>query len=409
MVQRIAFLFFAAMIVLGCDSEENVPAGYGHTATQADQTAQGYADQPPYKAGQPVPGKNIGAAKQSGTPSTSRLPPGTVHAQRAQIIDSQGFGKPIVAATVLIPQGWRTRGGVQWNAQALCGTGYKVDWQASSPDGSTTAHYFPAEHWQWNNMGSTLPTGCPTWKISNVRDYLQNLIQRSRPGARILDFRLRNDINKEYAKLNQTTPMPGGEVRTWVESGEALVAFTQNGADMRESVAVVAVFSLNRMSSPGMPTTEFFSGATLSGYAMRAPNGRLDFKLAEMIRKSLKTNPEWLSRITKHNAKISSIKTKGALDRAKITAQYGEDIRRMQADSRRLQNESFDRNSRETSEMIRGVETYNDPYHGDTVQLDNTYEHAYQLNDGSYVLTDNPDFNPYPIFGQDGQRLEVTQ
>jgi len=77
----------------------------------------------------------------------------------------------------------------------------------------------------------------------------------------------------------------------------------------------------------------------------------------------------------------------------------------MQADSWRIYNESSDRLSRERSEAIRGVETYNDPYYGGSVQLDSSYNHAWQLNDGTYVLTDDPSFNPYRVFGQDGQQL----
>ncbi|MGB5254107.1 MAG: hypothetical protein WBN68_15465 [Sedimenticolaceae bacterium] len=57
----------------------------------------------------------------------------------------------------------------------------------------------------------------------------------------------------------------------------------------------------------------------------------------------------------------------------------------MQADTWRLYNESSDYLARERSEAIRGVETYNDPYYGGDVELDNTYNNAWQLNDGTYI------------------------
>ena len=81
----------------------------------------------------------------------------------------------------------------------------------------------------------------------------------------------------------------------------------------------------------------------------------------------------------------------------------------MQSDSRRKQSESFDRSSRETSEAIRGVETYDVPYHGGTVQLDSTYERAWQLPDGSYVLSNDALFDPGRDLGVDATRLEVTK
>ena len=81
----------------------------------------------------------------------------------------------------------------------------------------------------------------------------------------------------------------------------------------------------------------------------------------------------------------------------------------MQADSWRLYNESSDYLSREASEAIRGVETYNDPYYGGTVQLDSSYEYAWQLNDGTYVLTNDASFEPYAATSQEGQLLEAAR
>ncbi len=403
-MSRTAWLCAIGLVLASCNSDEDVAQSYENPA----ETGLEYDGAAQYQG---TPAGTAPYAAASGQPEQGRttMPQGTVHAKRVQIIDRQGFEKPIVASTVIVPVTWREQGGVFWNAQALCGSGYNFDFRVDAPDGRTGVHFFPMEYWQWNNTGSPVASGCPTAQINSIQQYLQSLVQRTRPGAQIKDFRPRPNIAKELENLNQVTPMPMGEIRAWVEAGEVLIAYQQNGIDMRETISAAAVFTLNRMQAPGMPMTEYFNGATLPGFAMRAPNGQLDFKLAEMIRKSAKANPAWTARITQHNAKITNMKVTAARDQSRMTAQYGEEIRQMHADSWRLQSESFDRNSRETSEWIRGVETYNDPYYGGTVQLDNTYEHAYQLNDGSYVLTDDPDFNPYRVFGQDAQRLEVTR
>jgi hypothetical protein len=70
--------------------------------------------------------------------------------------------------------------------------------------------------------------------------------------------------------------------------------------------------------------------------------------------------------------------------------------------------ESMDRNQREFGEAIRGVETYADR-NGGTVELDHTYNHAWQLDDGSYVLTDDNFFEPYRDLGLSGERLQPVQ
>lgn len=339
------------------------------------------------------------------------LPPGAVHLRRVEIIDPNGFGKPMVATTLLIPAGWQTQGGVVWGGQTICGgTGYNIDFQAISPHGDSAVHIYPMEHWQWNTTGTPTVPGCPLQQITTVRQYLEALSRHARPGARILEYRPRPDIEAQLSQVNQTTPMPLGEMRVWVEAGEVLIAYDLNGVDTREVVASAITFNLMHMNaSMGMRGSDYLSASTFPGFAMRAPTGQLDSRLAETIRKSGRPNPEWTARIAQHNAKISSINIKGAAERSKIISQTGEEIRQMQTDSRRRYNESSDYLAREQSETLRGVETYNDPYYGNTVELDNTYKNAWQLNDGSYVLTDDPDFKPYPVFGQDGQQLDATQ
>jgi hypothetical protein len=68
-----------------------------------------------------------------------------------------------------------------------------------------------------------------------------------------------------------------------------------------------------------------------------------------------------------------------------------------------------DRMQRERIEAIRGVETYHDPLEGGTVQLDATFDHAWRINNQqSYILTNDPNFNPgqYDI---DARQLAVVQ
>lgn len=334
---------------------------------------------------------------------------GSAGLQRVEIIDRNGFERPMTASTVLVPAGWPTRGGVVWNTQALCGgAGYNVDFRATAPDGRAEVHFLPMENWQWNSMGAPAMSGCRQARIASIRQYLEDFVQRQRPGARVLDYRPRPDLAEPLQQLAQSSPMPMGDMRTWVEGGELLIAYDLNGVDTRETIANAAVFNLMRTDGMmGMPGTEVLTGSTLPGFAMRAPNGQLDFNLAETIRSSAEANPAWEQRIAKHNTAIARTNLEGARKRAQITARTNEEIRQMQADSWRRSNESSDYLAREGSEAIRGVETYTDRY-GETVELDNTYNNAWQLDDGDYIMTNDPDFNPYATFGQGAERLEVT-
>ncbi|MFC2953105.1 hypothetical protein ACFOOP_14290 [Marinicaulis aureus] len=342
------------------------------------------------------------------------LPPGAHRVKRVEIIDRSGFEKPLTAYTMMVPVDWNGQGGVVWGQNMGCGGGGStVNYSASSPDGRSGVQLMPSFSWSWNNFSGPGQTGgCPFLQIGGIKQYIEYLVSQTRPGARIIDFRPREDIAEPFKQFNANNPMPGMDMRSWVEAGEALIAYNGNGGEIRETIAAVALINYSRMqdtSGMGMGDMEILAGSAMPAYAMRAPNGQLDFNFTELVRKSIREAPEWSQRMARHNAKIAQTNLKGAQDRSRIIARTGSDILDMQMESWRNQNASSDRIQRESTEAILGVETYNDPYNGGTVQLDNTYDNAWQLNDGSFVLTDDAMFEPYRDLGMDGQRLEAAQ
>ncbi len=338
------------------------------------------------------------------------LPKDAIRLRPAQIVDPSGFERPMTAATILVPAGWKAQGGVVWNVQAQCGSGYQFQWNATAPDGATGAQIIPGVAWSMNNFGAPTPPGCPPIRADNAHDYLGWLVQTQRPGARILDFRPRPDLLKSLKQLEQNTPTAMGSMRTWVDAGEVLIAYNNNGADERESIAAVVVFSSSNMQNPAGGTMNSLSAQALPAYAFHAPNGQLNFKLAELIRSSFKLDPQWQARINKSQAQMNATALRESRKRSQIIAQTGNEISDMQMKGWEERNAIQDHMQRETSEAIRGVETYNDPQSTTgTVELSNQYNDAYRLNDGSYVLTDDPSFNPYAATGQDGTKLEPTQ
>ena len=338
--------------------------------------------------------------------------PATLRAKLVNVMDHNGFERPLVAFSILVPTTWRPEGGIIWGqgADPCGGMGYNYNWQATSPDGRFGIAIVPTMNWRFNTSGTPSSDGCPNTPITNIGEYLQAVVQRYRPGAQILDYRPRPDLAEGFEHMNSVTPMPLGELRNWIEAGEVLIAYSANGADTRETIAAVVAFSvLHSQAMEGVPATDYLSAGSFPGFAAYAPAGMLDFQATEAIRKSVKAGPEWSRRIAQHHAKMSGIALKGVADRAAIMRQHNEDMNRIRAESWKNYNESRDRMHREATEAIRGVETYNDPYHGGTVELDNSYENAWQLDDGSYVLTNDPSFEPYRVFGQDGQRLNAAE
>ena len=341
-----------------------------------------------------------------------RQPTGMMRFDRAVVVDASGFEQPMAASTMFIPHGWQTTGGVEWGSQHACTNGYNFNWMAVSPDGSTSISILPQFKWEANNYGaSPSAPGCSLAPYNNVQAYLQALVQRWRPGARLLDFRRRSDLEQQLAQVNAVQPNAMGEMRTWVEAGEMLFAFEQQGRDMRGSVAAAVIFSLSRTDiGTGSGVMEALNARALPAYGVIAPNGQLNLAFYEALRQTIKTNPQWEQRLSNHNLAIGRVAIREGAKRAAIIAKSNDEIAQIREQAWNSYNESSDRRAREFGELIRGVETYSDENApGGTVELSHYYDNAWRLNDGSYVLSNDVNFNPARDLGVDGQRLEAVK
>jgi hypothetical protein len=168
------------------------------------------------------------------------------------------------------------------------------------------------------------------------------------------------------------------------------------------------------------PTVQFVTGQSNGAIAARAPKGQLDMKLVEAMRKSLRVDDAWMYAFVNVQLQQGAMRAEAARKRL---ADLQDSIARQQAAERRTgsANAGFasfdgataggtnDRSQRERIESLRGVETYDDPVYGGTVQLDNTYDHAWRVqNNDTYILTNDPNFNPGQ-YNIQALQLNVTQ
>jgi hypothetical protein len=340
------------------------------------------------------------------------LPAGAIRVEPAVIVDATGFEAPMAAYTLFLPSGWQSRGGVLWGQPFMCTNGYNLDWSATSPDGATSVYALPQAKWETNNYGAPPSTpGCQAAPYTNVQQYLAALLQGWRPGAQPLEFRRRADIERELAQANSSTPTAMGEMRTWVEAGELTFTAREGGAERRGSVAAAVVFSLMRTNAGGgMPVMDALTGFALPAWGATAPADRFDAGFFEAIRRSIRPNPAWERRIAGHNAAIGRVALEEARKRSAMITESNAEIAKIREEAWRSSQESADRRVREFGEVIRGVETYDDPKAaGGQVELSGYYDNAWRLGDGSYVLTNDAGFEPWRDLGIEGDRLAVTR
>src|SRR5690606_30861811 len=122
------------------------------------------------------------------------------------------------------------------------------------------------------------------------------------PAAKVIDFRARPDLLKGLEGFASQTPYGNGAYsETGIDAGEVLIAYAENGRDMRGIVAAVVVLWHSHFPGspslvaglPGTPDLDIYGGSSLPAFGAFAPAGQLDTRTAEMIRKSAQPGAEW--------------------------------------------------------------------------------------------------------------------
>ncbi|MGI9038388.1 MAG: hypothetical protein ACR2GQ_05965 [Gemmatimonadota bacterium] len=359
-----------------------------------------------------------GAIVQTSAP----LPPGTVRMQKVDVMDPTGFAQPVVAGTVLIPAGWRTSGGILWGALGQCGPDVASDWAATSPDGAISIRYQPTLGWNATRASFQMDPppndGCERASYTSVREFLEATARRLHPQGRIVDYRPLPEETKPFRELLALVPptnQPDLQFNFTIEAGEILVAYQENGRDMRAAISAMVGITHWSMNTGGIGM-EQISGAPTSVTVVSAPNGMLDFGLRKRVESTVRYTREWSDVVRKHNEEKHRL-TMQSLDEAgrararqheenMKTLKHASEIRQGLYDDRQTAN---DRQTREFSEYIRGVETYDDPVYGGPVELDNSYEHAWRVkNDDTYIMTDDGDFRPH-VYGIEATEMKKTE
>lgn len=304
----------------------------------------------------------------------SALPPAldTTAMQPVQIIDSNGFGQPMVAADLQIPAGWQTVGGVTWNDGTNCiGNQMQVSWSAIAPDSLTAVEVLPGFNWQVAGTEMQM-NPCPAAPYRSTREFLEATVQRTRPGARMLDYQDQPEIARQVEQLARAAEANGqqrmqGQART--DAGRLLIAYAKDGVEMREVLSAVVSFTELQGN---------VVGGTATITSIRGPNNRLDMELGKRIGDSMRANPQWLDARNQrsmaslqrssnaqrssindwHNRQMSIINARGAADRAAIRMRGNQEVAGIYSAIAANTSATSDSMHKQTMSGIQGVNNY---------------------------------------------------
>jgi hypothetical protein len=342
-----------------------------------------------------------------------------------KVMDAQGFERPIMSFSMLVPTDWQSQGATTWNVKDSCNT-VQTNIRTSGPDGREF-DVFPAYNWTWADDPKFLQQtfaqkaqmgihACDVIPTLGASDYLRRNLAKLRPNAQVVSVepaaKLMQILQQQARQTEQSAAQYRLQQRVRPDAVRARLKYNVNGQPVEEWLTVVTVItgtlSPTYNAVTNRQTQAYFYSCEARAFAERAPQGQLESseRLFDLINSTFRVNPEWQARVNNNALAIQQIELKGVRDRSAIVAKNADDIRNIRRQGFENQQKGQDRAAAQFSQSTRDVETYRDPTSGTTVELSNQYGHAWVNNKGEYLLSDQAGFDPSVAFKEDWKPLE---
>lgn len=335
-------------------------------------------------------------------------PAGTLRLKHVSIMDSNGFERPLPAASSVVPADWTTRGGVVWKQHGSCLPGPAMDWSATSADGKAMIRVLPVSAWKAGNMmGMTIEPDCLRAPFNTADEYARSFVAGFR-GGQLVNVERDEGLSQLLAQPPFFMELYGDPyMRSWADAAAIHFTYNEQGTEYTGGLMLFTQHSYVAMSGMFGMQQEMVSGGAAVQILFSAPTANLaDYEDTFLtFMQNFQPGPEWTDRLNRMQAQMSQERIETSRRISQIIADTSADISAMNMASWRARNESQDRGSRQFSEAIRGVQSYNADTPGGQVELPAGYDRAFQLNDGTFVVTNDPFYDPYRTSGIDGREL----
>jgi hypothetical protein len=374
-----------------CDAQE----GGGPTALSSGPAAG--------PAAAPATGQASGQASGQGPASAASAKPGSLLRLKKIAVADPMIG--CNAFTMLIPEGWNTDGGVQWQFQwnNLATANMRV----SDPKSETVLEMLPitpACHDPSLPPGTNYMGSYVIAPPRDVKQYVEAIVLplfRSKMGG--VKVGALTPLPEVARAVQKSAFEPG--VAKQVDAGKVRLEYQLNGKQIEEDVYVTIVQS----RSPMLPN--MVQWGCEHQYAFRAEKGKLDAQapLLQAMVSSVAIDLQWYAGYSQ----VIAMRNQGTMDQIRAAGELSKQISRnndaMIASMRsswQARQASEDRIHRQFSESIRGVETYENTFSREAVELPSGYDDVWVSSSGEYVLSNQGGYDPNVGSTLEWRRLE---
>lgn len=379
---------------------------------------------------QPAAQRGIPPARSSQPARVASGDAGLGHVYRMKMIkavDERGFGRPIVAKSLLVPVDWESQAGVVWNIQPLdrCNL-VQIALRAGGPDGRGI-EIFPAYNWIWDDDPALVLQAnamqaqfgvrpCDVQPPMPAADYIKSRLGQIRPNARLVRIepahKVQEMLERQARQTEQSFAQHGLRQSVRPDAARARLNYDLDGRPMEEWLCGYTItfarpgIGMDRQTLQLIQKYSYGCVAYLT--AQRAPAGQLDAaeKFFDLVWSTSRMNPEWEARVIRLTLEIKRMELEGIRDRSRIVSRMAQEIAEMQAEGWERRQRAEDRMFDSMVASIRGVETYRNPATGEMVTLSSEYGRAWVNNRGEYLVSDSPGFDPNVALREEWKPLE---
>jgi uncharacterized lipoprotein NlpE involved in copper resistance len=346
--------------------------------------------------------------------------------KRFRITDDYGFSQPVEVSSFLLPANWQVTGGVQWDGRKKCiPEMMQASIQAQSPDGAFELMMFPTTQFDWSddpiyldamkrgfNMQSCTiaqPMDAAGYISNNIAPYLNAQVK----SANVIDG-LQQQMDE--AAMQQTNTARSAGNNAYTHRGSAAEGVLQFN-DGKEGLAFCTVMQtlVTLPGTQGGMTTSYYSYVSLRlVLKYEAGNEVIARKIMSTFFSSARVNPIWSNAVQAFYYAVG----KGAQDEGwkqiqishQAQQEIGENIIRSWEARNNRSNAagSSEEINSQFSQYLRGVDSWTDD-DGNKVELTSGYSNAWSRSDGSYIMSNNPAFNPNVELGGTQSWGRLTQ
>lgn len=351
------------------------------------------------------------AGQDARTASKASAAPNATLKLRKVEVNDPGIG--CTAFTMLVPVDWTIRGGVVWQMQySNLASG---QFEVRDPKSKAALEVFPVIPACWDNGGNMSMFQQGQNYMGNVvypppRDVLQYVrdvfVPLYRKDVRDVKVGAMKDLPDVTSAVQKGVQEPGIEKR--VSAAKVRLEYQDGGKTIAEDVYITIVLS----RSPLVPAMTIWS--LEHQYSFRAEKDKLDAlaPLLQTMIASVRIELAWYAGYAQvldlwRQGQMQSIRDAGEI--SKRISRNNDEILASMRSSWQARQDSADRTSREFSESIRGVETYDHPYEGREIQLPSGYHDVWTNRSGEYVFSNEAGFDPNVGSTVEWKRLEAAK